>query len=122
MSVTSYSTVLRAARKLPFSDQVQLAEALLGNLGSALRGEFAGETAEELVPLTGMSEEELKVLAEAVLSHGRQQYLQALLAKNRAGTLSTEEEVILDNLLAEADQVALLKARALYTLKERGVE
>jgi len=68
-----------------------------------------------------MSEEELRVLAEALLSPGRQQHLQALLAKNRTGTLSADEEVLLNDLLAEADQVALLKARALYTLKERGV-
>jgi len=95
---------------------------LLSNLRSALQGEFTDETAEELVPLAGMREEELKVLAEAVPSPGRQQYLQALLAKNCAGTLSAEEEVILDDLLTEADQVALLKARALYTLKERGAE
>jgi hypothetical protein len=70
--------------------------------------------------MVGMREEELKVLAEAVLSPGCQQHLQELLEKNRAGTLSPEEEVILDDLLAEADQVALLKARALYTLKQYG--
>jgi hypothetical protein len=117
MSVTPYPEVLKAARQLPLNDQVELAEALLRNLRSVLRLEPAVPAEEELTPLAGMTAEELQVLAEAVLAPGRQQQLQALLEKNRSGTLSPEEETILDRLLAEADRVALLKARALYTIK-----
>jgi hypothetical protein len=76
---------------------------------------------EELAPLTGMSVEELQVLAEAVVAPGHQQQLQALLEKNRNGTLSPEEQATLDKLPAEADQVALLKARALYTFQVYGL-
>jgi len=36
---------------------------------------------------------------------------------NRTQALSAKAEAELDELLAEIDQVALLKARALYTLK-----
>jgi len=58
------------------------------------------------------------VLAGVVLSPGCQQQLHELLEKDRQGTLtSEEEEQALDTLLAEADRVALLKARALYTLE-----
>jgi hypothetical protein len=70
-----------------------------------------------LACLTGLSESELKALAEAVASPERQQRIQALLAANREGALSAEQEAALDTLLDEVDQVALLKARALYTLQ-----
>ena len=69
------------------------------------------------VVVSGMNESELKALAEAVVSPERQQHIQALLAANREGALSAEQEAALDNLLDEVDQVALLKARALYTLQ-----
>jgi hypothetical protein len=70
-----------------------------------------------LAVLSGMSESELKALAEAVVSPERQQRIQALLTVNREGALSAEQETTLDTLLDEVDQVALLKARALYTLQ-----
>jgi hypothetical protein len=70
-----------------------------------------------LAVLYGMSESELKALAEAVVSPERQQRIQALLAVNREGALSAVQEAALDNLLDEVDQVALSKARALYTLQ-----
>lgn len=121
MTVMSYSKVLEATRQLPLDDQVELVEAVLSNLRSVLRGKPAEPLEEELAPLTGMSAEELQVLAEAVVAPGRQRQLQALLEKNRSGTLSPEEETTLDTLLAEADQIALLKARALYTIKVYGL-
>lgn len=120
MTVMPYSKVLEAARELPLNDQVELAEAVLRNLRSALRGKPAEPVEEELAPLTDMSAEELRVLAEAVVAPSHQQQLQVLLEKNRSGTLSADEELTLDTLLAEADQVALLKARALYTIKVYG--
>jgi hypothetical protein len=70
--------------------------------------------AAQLLPLDDQVE-----LAEAILSPSHQQQLQTLLEKNRSDTLSPDEETILDTLLAEADQVALLKARARYTLMAR---
>jgi hypothetical protein len=117
MAVTSYAEVLKAAQRLPLDDQVELAEALFHNLRSALLRESLRPTEKELAPLGSMSVEELRVLAEAILAPSHQHQLQTLLEKNRSGTLSPDEEKTLDTLLAEADQVALLKARALYTLK-----
>jgi hypothetical protein len=69
------------------------------------------------VVISGMSESELKALAEAVVSPEHQQRIQALLAVNREGALNAEQETALDTLLDEVDQVALSKARALYTLQ-----
>jgi hypothetical protein len=46
----------------------------------------------------------------------RQQQLKALLDKNRRGELTPEEQETLDEMLAEVDQVTLLKARAHYTM------
>jgi hypothetical protein len=73
--------------------------------------------ASELNPLRGMSLAELQVLAEAVIAPAHQKALARLLEKNRIASLAPEEEAALDELLAQADQIGLLKARAQYTLR-----
>jgi hypothetical protein len=115
MTLMSYTEVLNAARQLPLEDQVEMAGELLRNQRFALRSKPTGR-GEELIPLSNMSLQELQVLAEAVVAPDRQQQLKALLDKNRRGKLSPEEQAILDEMLAEVDQVALLKARARYTM------
>ncbi|MGB4802064.1 MAG: hypothetical protein WBV59_05380, partial [Anaerolineae bacterium] len=55
-------------------------------------------------------------LADAVVAPGRQTVLQALLEANRSGPLAPDQAARLDDLLAQTDEVALLKARARYTL------
>ncbi len=115
MTVMSYSEVLKAARQLPLEGQVEVAEALLRNLRFALRSKRP-ESRGELVPLANMNLQELQALAEAVVAPDRQQQLEALLDKNRRGELSPEEQEALDELLTGVDQVALLKARARYTM------
>jgi hypothetical protein len=112
----SYSDVLKLTRQLPFDAQIELAEAILHNIRSAL-GQSPGSTTEAgLSPLTGMNERELKALAEAVVAPEKQQELGSLLQENCSQSLSPADEAALDSLLDEVDQVALLKARALYTL------
>ena len=115
MTVSSYSEVLKAARQLPLEGQVEVAEALLQNLRFALRSKPT-ESGGELVPLSNMNLQELRALAEAVVAPDRQQQLKALLDKNRRGEMSPEEQEALDELLTGVDQVALLKARARYTM------
>lgn len=117
VDVAPYAEVLKAAQQLSLDAQAELAEELLRNVRLTLRGETSEVTEETLTPLAQMTREELRVLAGAVLAPGHQQKLHKLLEKNRQGTLTPEEEQALDKLLAEADRVALLKARALYTLK-----
>ena len=121
MSVASYTDVLEYARQLSLKDQVELAETLLRNLPARIQDESIDLAEGKLTPLTGMSVRELQVLLQAVVAPDHQEQLQALLAKNRRATLSADEQVKLKTLLAEADQVALLKARALYTLKISGL-
>jgi len=75
-----------------------------------------------LAPVVGLTERELKPLAESVVAPDRQQRIQALLELNRTQALSSKAEAELDELLAEVDQVALLKARALSTLKLKQVD
>lgn len=111
----SYTEVLKAARQLPLEDQAEVAEALLRNLCFALRSKPT-ESRGELAPLSNMNLQELRALTEAIMAPDRQQQLQALLDKNRLGEVSPEEQETLDQLLAEVDQVALLKARARYTM------
>jgi hypothetical protein len=112
----SLSEVMSAAKRLPLDDQVELAENLLHSLRAVLRSSRPETVETELWPLGGMEETELQVLADVVIASGRQKELNDLLRKNREGKLTKNGEQRLDVLLAEVDQIALLKARALYTL------
>lgn len=116
MTVVSYGDVLKAAHRLPRDAQVELAAALLRSAKSQPRKKARPASTVVLEPLSGMSIAELSALAEAVVAPGNQANLQALLEKNRLGALDPEEEAALDELLAQVDQVGLLKARAQYTL------
>lgn len=117
MTVASYRQVLQLAQQLPFKPQIKLAEALMGNARLAVDIPETSEPQPTLSPLRGMTESELRALAEAVVAPDRQQQMQSLLVANRTGALNPEEEATLDNLIDEVDQVALLKARAMYTLQ-----
>lgn len=114
MTTASYGEVLKAAHRLPPDAQAKLAATLLRSLKPRDRQRVPDAT--RLDPLSGMSTAELNALAEAVVAPGKQETLQVLLEKNRTGALTTEEEVVLDQLLAQADQIGLLKARAQFTL------
>jgi hypothetical protein len=121
MTVMPYPEMLKIAQRWSLEDQMRLAEALLRNLRLALRRQPPSVVETSLVPLSDMSLGELRALADAVVAPGSQQRLHDLLEKNRNSNLSPEEEQILDALLDEADQVALLKARARYTLQVSGM-
>lgn len=101
--------ILEAARRLPREAQVELVDALLRDESGSARSEPP-----EMLP--GMSETELRALANAVVAPGRQRRMKALLARNARGEATDEEQRELDVLLEEADRVALLKARAAHTL------
>ncbi len=113
----SYDEVWQRAKRLPVDAQMELAEALVHNVRLRLDPETESSDSLGLVPLRGLSESELQVLAAAVISPARQKVLGHLLDKNQDHTLSDEEAIELDKLVDEIDQVALLKARALYTLR-----
>jgi len=117
MADVSYAEVWEKARQLPLEAQIELAEKLLHSLRNVLTGKQLPAKEGELAPLIGLSREELEVLAKARLAPERQEELEKLLQKNREGTLTPAEEKELDELLAEVDRIALLKARAMYTLK-----
>jgi hypothetical protein len=68
--------------------------------------------------LTGLSESELRALAEGLLSPGRQARLDELLERNREGVLDDGEQKELDQLLVHIDSMNILKARALHTLQQ----
>lgn len=68
--------------------------------------------------LLGLNEAELKALANSKLAPAEQGKLSELLQKNSEAELSTEEETVLDELLEQTDQLTIIKARALYTLKQ----
>lgn len=116
MTTVSYREVLKAAHRLPPDAQAELATTLLRDLRVRSKEKRQANTA-PLEPLHGMSTAELTALAEAVIAPGQQLTLQELLERNRSGALAPDEEVALDALLAQVDQIGLLKARARYTLR-----
>jgi hypothetical protein len=67
--------------------------------------------------LTNLSPAELQALATLSLAPVQQSQLSDLLAQHAEGEISPEETTILDALLAQVDQLNLLKARAQYTLQ-----
>ncbi len=66
--------------------------------------------------LTGLTVAELEALADGLLAPARQARLDELLGRQSAGDLAAAEAHELDRLLDSADQLAILKARARYTL------
>jgi hypothetical protein len=71
--------------------------------------------------LTGLSESELRALAEGMLSPAHLERLGDLLRQNRESGLRGEEQSELDRLLDQVDQMNILKARAAYTLRRLGI-
>ena len=69
--------------------------------------------------LPNLSESELKLLAEGMLAAPYQSRLNELLKRNQTGKINQNEEAELDDLLAQVDQMNILKARALYTLQQQ---
>jgi hypothetical protein len=120
MTGETYQDVLATAKRMPPAAQAELVADILRNLQSWLRTGKNLEDGVTLELMTELSASELRVLADAVVAPGGQVRLQELLEKNRAGGLNVEEVAILDDLLAQVDQVALLKARAQYTLRRTG--
>jgi hypothetical protein len=72
--------------------------------------------AEDSEFLIGLNLDELQALAESSLSPKAQIQLQELLIKNSENHFSNEETEIIDRLLAQVDQLNILKTRARYTL------
>lgn len=103
--------ILAAARRLPRQAQAELAELLLHDAREAV-----GQTA--LETLHGMSVADLVALADGAVAPGRQRRMKVLLRKNEQGKVGEAEQQELDVLLEEADRIALLKAKAAYTLAQ----
>jgi hypothetical protein len=68
--------------------------------------------------LIGLSLDELQALAETSLSPKSQIQLDKLLMKNSENQLSNEESETLDKLLAQVDQLNIIKTKARYTLNQ----
>lgn len=117
MITASFKNVLREARKLPPHGRTELITILLSETGGAsnrLQRQSARTPALEI--LTGVSSGELEALANAILAPSRQRRLLSLLRKNKTKALSATESKELDEILEESDRIALLKAKAQYTL------
>lgn len=118
MPVAGFDKLLRAARKLPLDARSLLIETLLNETKPTRRDATKHKTSgAALEALSGMNQGELQTLADAILAPGRQRRLRQLLRKNKAGRLSRLENNELDELLEESDRIALLKAKAQYTLQ-----
>ncbi len=106
--ITDFQQILLAARQLPKSSQAKLVSALLHENGTA--------GIPTLEPLTGLSEAELRTLATSVLAPAHARRLKQLLRLNREKQLTYALQAELDTLLTESDRLAVVKAKATYTL------
>lgn len=70
--------------------------------------------------LTEMSRAELEALSAGRLALASQSRLDELLAQQQEGMLGEDGTAELDELLAQVDQLTLLKTRARYTLAQIG--
>ena len=111
MVTGDFQTVLTAARQLPKTSQAQLVAALLQEHGA--------EHTAALEPLTGLSTAELCALATSVLAPAHTRRLKQLLRLNREQKLTRALQAELDALLDESDRIAVVKAKANYTLSLR---
>ncbi|MBI5653484.1 MAG: hypothetical protein HZC40_24010 [Chloroflexi bacterium] len=110
--------VFEIARRLPPDSRLELAEKLLRGIRSP-HLKPSPQSRRGLATLAALSDAELASLADATIAPNRQHKLRALLRKNREATLTRAEQIALDELIAETDRIALLKAKALYTLTAR---
>ena len=108
MATLDFQQILTAARLLPKSSQAKLVSALLQESKAA--------NTPELEPLTGLTEAELGSLAASVLAPAHARRLQQLLRLHREKTLTHALQAELNALLEESDRIALVKAKANYTL------
>ena len=108
MVTIDFQQILIAARQLPKPSQAKLVSALLQENGSA--------HTPTLEPLTGLSAAELRALATSVFAPAHARRLKQLLRLNREKQLTCALQAELDTLLAESDRLAVVKAKATYTL------
>jgi hypothetical protein len=69
--------------------------------------------------LPGLSEDELRALAQSALAPADQSRLDDLLERHAEGQLTDVEQAELDRLVADVDHLTLLKTRARYTLAQQ---
>jgi hypothetical protein len=72
--------------------------------------------------LTNLSKSELETLANLIVSPEFQNKLSDFLVKNQEGEIGEGELAELDEMLAEVDQLMLVKAKAMHTLHQLAVK
>ena len=108
MGTLDFQQILTAARQLPKSSQAKLVSALLREQESV--------HTPAVEPLMGLSVAELGALAASELPPAHARRLKQLLRLHREHKLTHALQAELDALLAESDHIALVKAKATYTL------
>jgi hypothetical protein len=103
-----FQQILTAARQFQKPSQAKLVTALLQEQGA--------EHLPALEPLTGLSEAELYALAASVFAPAHARRLKQLLRLHRWGKVNARLARQLDAFLAESDHIAVVKAKANYTL------
>lgn len=118
------SPLIEAIQQLPEGDRLALIEVLIDTLIRHDPGKRESHFQRYVLLrdpdcLAGLSPAELTTLAHSQLTSDRQAELRDLLSRNcqDMNGLSSDEQTRLDEILAEIDQLNLLKAKALYTLQ-----
>jgi hypothetical protein len=108
MVAVDFPHILRAARQLPKPSHAKPVSALLQAQGAA--------HPPTLEPLTGLSAAELCALATSVLAPAPARRLKQLLRLHRQTKVTHALQAALEALLEDSDRIALVKAKAHYTL------
>jgi hypothetical protein len=90
--------------------------------GAPLLDDLPPELADEMAALALLNDTALWRVARRTLSSDQQGQLDMLLQKKGRGELSPEEQSLLDEMLAEYEQVMLTRAHAAVLLQQRGYD
>lgn len=90
--------------------------------GTPLLDDLPPELTDEMAALALLNDAALWRVARRTLPAKKQERLDALLQKKEQGKLLSEEQQILDELLAEYERVVLARAHAAVLLKQRGYD
>jgi len=90
--------------------------------GTPLLNDLPPELADEMTAVALLNDAALWRVARRTLSPGNQEQLDTLLQKKGRGELLSEEQKVLDELLAEYERAMLTRAHAAVLLQQRGYD
>lgn len=117
---TFYERMRRAAQMQQRPLEKLVLDAVI--TGTPLLNDLPPELADEMTAVVLLNDAALWRVARRTLSPGNQEQLDTLLQKKGRGELLSEEQKVLDELLAEYEHTMLTRAHAAVLLQQRGYD